>query len=513
MNRFTPEFNDFKVEDITDIDEDKKDDVIDEIMRSNNISPRNYNGISPRSLRRNAKKLVNPDQNDTSESFDAYQIQKARDRFNKELKDARVNRDSARVSIHVDENDNGNDNGNDYFNFRSSDVSMPRKSRKISKKKTRRRSSRSPRKSPPKSRSKYSIHDYIMKESERMDTYTDDSALTLYDTETESEDSSSDSSEDDPGYVNIDDVIKQHRSKVFRVIPVRVNFGIDFAKFKKRKKFLIRLFNDMSTKYNNMANHALKHGCNLSEYTMLINNANDEKKALYKRVQYMYTAYINLRQYLDTCYYDNLILSGIKLLYYGIGFVLDKIFDLSTKGIIEFIISNINNHLPLIRGVMDSYRGEVSIISSQSSIMSPVKRFIIFIIINIILLIVLSTIHKTIPSLATMIAKFNIPGVLNNFMDGKIEFMNLIKPFNEFLSNAQMGTDVIATATATTPTAATTTATTTPTTATTTATTSSRTTSHQVSTTTTGTQAPQTNSSAKNLSNKIKTLNINDDDL
>lgn len=512
MNRFTPEFNDFKVEDITDVDEDKKDDVIDKIMKSNNISPRNYNGISPRSLRRNAKKLINPDQNDTTESFDAYQIQEARDRFHKELQDARVNRDPARVSIHVDENDN--ENGNDYFNFRSSDVSMLRKSRKISKKKTRRRSSRSPAKSParspPKSRSKYSIHDYIMKESERMDTHTDDSALTLYDTETESEDSFSDSSEDDPGYVNIDDVIKQHRSKVFRVIPVRVNFGIDFAKFKKRKKFLIRLFNDMSTKYNNMANHALKHGCNLSEYTILINHANNENKALYKRVQYMYTAYINLRQYLDTCYYDNLILSGIKLLYYGIGFVLDKIFDLSTKGIIESITANINNHLPLIRGVMDSYRGEISIISSQSSIMSPVKRFIIFIIINIILLIVLSTIHKTIPSLATMIAKFNIPGVLNDYMDGKIEFMNLIKPFNEFLSNAQMGTDVIATATATT--SATTSATATAT-ATTTATSSSRTTSPQVSTTTTGTQAPQNNSSVKNLSNKIKTLNIDDNDL
>lgn len=500
MNRFTPEFNDFKVEDITDVDDDKKeDDVIDEIMRSNNISPRNYNGISPRSLQRNVKKLVNPDQNDTSESFDARQIQKARDRFNKELKDARVNRDSARVSIHVDENEN--DDGNDYFNFRSSDVSMPVKSRKISKKKTRRRSSRSPPRSPArsplksqlKSRSKYSIHDYITRESKRMDTHTDDSALTLYDTETESEDYSSDYSEDDPGYVNIDDVIKQHRSKVFRVIPVRVNFGIDFAKFKKRKKFLIRLFNDMSTKYNNMANHALKHGCNLSEYTILINHANDEKKALYKRVQYMYTAYINLRQYLDTCYYDNLILSGIKLLYYGIGFVLDKIFDLSTKGIIEFITSNINNHLPLIRGVMDSYRGELSIISPQSSIMSPVKRFIIFIIINIILLIVLSTIHKTIPSLATMIAKFNIPGVLNNFMDGKMEFMNLIKPFNEFLSNAQMGTDVIATAPAATP--------------------ASGKASPQGVTTGTQTQAPQTNSSTENLSNKIKNLNINDNDL
>lgn len=499
MNRFTPEFNDFKVEDITDVDGDKKDDEIDKIMRSNNISPRNYSGISPRSLRRNAKKLVNPDQNDTSESFDARQIQNARDRFNKELKDARVNRDSARVSIHVDENEN--DDGNDYFNFRSSDVSMPRKSRKISKKKTRRRSSRSPpksparspRKSPPKSRSKYSIHDYITRESKRMDTHTDDSALTLYDTETESEDSFSDSSEDDPGYVNIDDVIKQHRSKVFRVIPVRVNFGIDFAKFKKRKKFLIRLFNDMSTKYNNMANHALKHGCNLSEYTILINHANNENKALHKRVQYMYTAYINLRQYLDTCYYDNLILSGIKLLYYGIGFVLDKIFDLSTKGIIEFITSNINNHLPLIRGVMDSYRGELSIISSQSSIMSPVKRFIIFIIINIILLIVLSTIHKTIPSLATMIAKFNIPGVLNNFMDGKIEFMNLIKPFNEFLSNAQMGTDVIATAPTATP--------------------ASGKASPQGATTGTQTQAPQTNSSTENLSNKIKNLNIDDNDL
>lgn len=499
MNRFTPEFNDFKVEDITDVDDDKKeDDAIDEIMRSNNISPRNCKGISPRSLQRNAKKLVNPDQNDTTESFDARQIQKARDRFNKELKDARVNRDSARVSIHVDENEN--DDGNDYFNFRSSDVSMPVKSRKISKKKTRRRSSRSPPRSPArsplksqlKSQSKYSIHDYITRESKRMDTHTDDSALTLYDTETESEDYSSDYSEDDPGYVNIDDVIKQHRSKVFRVIPVRVNFGIDFAKFKKRKKFLIRLFNDMSTKYNNMANHALKHGCNLSEYTILINHANDEKKALYKRVQYMYTAYINLRQYLDTCYYDNLILSGIKLLYYGIGFVLDKIFDLSTKGIIEFITSNINNHLPLIRGVMDSYRGELSIISSQSSIMSPVKRFIIFIIINIILLIVLSTIHKTIPSLATMIAKFNIPGVLNNFMDGKIEFMNLIKPFNEFLSNAQMGTDVIATAAATP---------------------ASGKASPQGATTGTQTQAPQTNSSTENLSNKIKNLNIDDNDL
>lgn len=496
MNRFTPEFNDFKVEDITDVDEDKKDDVIDKIMKSNNISPRNYNGISPRSLRRNAKKLINPDQNDTTESFDAYQIQDARDRFNKELQDARVNRDPARVSIHVDENDN--DNGNDYFNFRSSDVSMPRKSRKISKKKTRRRrSSRSPAKyppkSPPKSRSKYSIHDYIMKESERMDTHTDDSALTLYETETESEDSFSDFSEEDPGYVNIDDVIKQHRSKVFRVIPVRVNFGIDFAKFKKRKKFLIRLFNDMSTKYNNMANHARKHGCNLSEYNILINHANNENKALYKRVQYMYTAYINLRQYLDTCYYDNLILSGIKLLYYGIGFVLDKIFDLSTKGIIESITANINNHLPLIRGVMDSYRGELSIISSQSSIMSPVKRFVIFIIINIILLIVLSTIHKTIPSLATMIAKFNIPGVLNDYMNGKVEFMNLIKPFNEFLSNAQMGTDVIATTPAATP--------------------ASGRASPQGATTGTQTQAPQTNSSTENISNKIKNLNIDDNDL
>lgn len=485
MNQFTSNFGNFEVEDITDVAEDKKDDAIDKIIKSNEISPRNYKGISRRSLRRNVKRLVNPEQNDTSESFDAYQIKNAHDRFNKELQDALVNRDSARVSIHVDENDdNDNENGNDYFNFRSSDVSMPRKSRKISKKKTRRRS-RSPRKSRP----KYSIHDYITKESERMDTYTDDSALSLYDTETESEEYSSETSEEDPGYVNIDDVIKQHRSKVFRVIPVRVNFGIDFAKFKKRKKFLRRLFNDMSTKYNNMMNHALKHGCNLSEYNILISHANNENKALYKRVQYMYTAYINMRQYLDTCYYDNLILSGIKLLYYGIGFILDKIFDLSTKGIIESITSNINNHLPLIRGVMDSYRGEISIISSQSSIMSPVKRFIIFIIINIILLIVLSTIHKTIPSLATMIAKFNIPGVLNDYMDGKTEFMNLIKPFNEFLSNAQMGTDVIASTPATT-------SATTPT---------PGTVSPQVATTT-----PQTNSPSKNLSDNIKKLNIND---
>lgn len=485
MNQFTSNFGNFEVEDITDVVEDKKDDVIDKIIKSNEISPRNYKGISRRSLRRNVKRLVNPEQNDTSESFDAYQIKNAHDRFNKELQDALVNRDSARVSIHVDENDdNDNENGNDYFNFRSSDVSMPRKSRKISKKKIRRRS-RSPRKSRP----KYSIHDYITKESERMDTYTDDSALSLYDTETESEEYSSESSEEDPGYVNIDDVIKQHRSKVFRVIPVRVNFGIDFAKFKKRKKFLRRLFNDMSTKYNNMMNHALKHGCNLSEYNILISHANNEHKALYKRVQYMYTAYINMRQYLDTCYYDNLILSGIKLLYYGIGFILDKIFDLSTKGIIESITSNINNHLPLIRGVMDSYRGEISIISSQSSIMSPVKRFIIFIIINIILLIVLSTIHKTIPSLATMIAKFNIPGVLNDYMDGKTEFMNLIKPFNEFLSNAQMGTDVIASTPATAPAS----------------TSVPGTVSPQVATTT-----PQTNSPAKNLSDNIKKLNIND---
>lgn len=476
MNRFTPEFNDFEVQDITGVDEDKKDDAIDEIIRSHEISPRNYEGISRRSLRRNVKKLVNLDKNDTSESFDAYQIQNAHDRFNKELQDARVNRDSARVSIHVDENENENDD-DEYFNFRSSDVS-----RKISKKKkkTRRRS-----KSPPKSRPKYSIYDYITKESQRMDTRTEDTTLSLYDTETVSEDYPSDSSEEDPGYVNIDDVIKQHRSKVFRVIPVRVNFGIDFAKFKKRKKFLRRLFNDMSTKYNNMMNHAIKHGCNLSEYNILISHANNENKALYKRVQYMYTAYVNMRQYLDTCYYDNLILSGIKLLYYGIGFVLDKIFDLSTKGIIEFITSNVNNHLPLIRGVMDSYRGELSIISSQSSIMSPVKRFVIFIIINIILLIVLSTIHKTIPSLATMIAKFNIPGVLNDYMDGKIEFMNLIKPFNEFLSNAQMGTDVIATTPA------------------------SGTVSPQGAAT--RTQTPQTNSSAKNLSNNIKNLNIDDD--
>lgn len=473
MNRFTSEFNDFKVEDITDVDEDKKDDVFDEIMRSHEISPRNCKGISRRSLKRNVKKLFNLDKNDTSESFDAYQIKNAHERFNKELRDDRVGRDSARVSIHVDENDNDDD----YFNFRSSDVS-----RKISKKKkkTRKRS-----KSPPKSRSKYSIHDYITKESQRMNTHTDDTTLSLYDTETVSEEYSNESSEEDPGYVDIDDVIKQHRSKVFRVIPVRVNFGIDFVKFRKRKKFLRRLFNDMSTKYNNMMNHALKHGCNLSEYNILISHANNENKALYKRVQYMYTAYVNMRQYLDTCYYDNLILSGIKLLYYGIGFILDKIFDLSTKGIIESITSNINNHLPLIRGVMDSYRGEISIISSQSSIMSPVKRFVIFIIINIILLIVLSTIHKTIPSLATMIAKFNIPGVLNDYMDGKIEFMNLIKPFNEFLSNAQMGTDVIATAPA------------------------PGTVSPQVVTTTT----PQTNSSAKNLSNSIKNLNIDDDDL
>lgn len=490
MNRFTSEFDNFTVQDITDVDEDKKDDAINEIMRSNEISPRNYKGISRRSLRRNVKRLVNPEQNDSSGSFDAHQIQNAHNRFNRELQDVRVGRDSARVSIYADDED---ENENDYFNFRSSVVSreIPRKSRKISKKKkkTRRRSSR-----PPKSRPKYSIHDYITKESERMDTYTDDSALSLYDTETESEEYSSESSEEDPGYVNIDDVINQHRSKVFRVIPVRINFGIDFAKLKKRKKFLRRLFNDMSTKYNNMMNHALKHGCNLSEYNILISHANNENKALYKRVQYMYTAYINMRQYLDTCYYDNLILSGIKLLYYGIGFILDKIFDLSTKGIIESITSNINNHLPLIRGVMDSYRGELSIMSSQSALMSPIKKFIIFIIINIILLIVLSTIHKTIPSLATMIAKFNIPGVLNDYMDGKTEFMSLIKPFNEFLSNAQMGTDVIATTPApgtVSPQGATTTAT---------------------GTQTQGTpQAPQTNSSAENLSNNIKNLNIDDD--